>query len=662
MKSIAAALTTAQRLADGKPSATAALADNAALHTVALSSAVPSGANTMAATCGAFYMRIRQTAGGSDKLDIQKITDPTVAAQWTTWTNLVPNNVINPRGIAIFWTGVWCVICWQDSGGDIKFKRSGDGVSWSATAVAYLNTGVTKILSGCSNGATGSGIALTYGSQLYWGQYNHTTDTWTAVSSAGLTISTATPDVAVFFDTGNSRYTFALATAGFKTWTTFALVLVTRTAGVWDSGRVFISQSSTSFTGLSFAQAQVNSLWWLSFYKITLWNVTAYTDHQLSASNDGLYWSDPIPSGVNGNERTMDILSAASGWSNAYISTERLPYRIDPATYWSATVKQYNFAAAIAGSQAAGGGDEARPELFITLDNRAGTLTAPKLFTALTLSRGYTRAGVTSRQSAGVWYVAAYRYTQGDELLELDCFDARGLLATWTATFAHSFRTDTVAVLVERLCALAGIHTVTFDSFAAWSDVITAFSHPAGENTLYSLRSLAERVPFEYIVKEDGSLYFYVPTASPASVYTYGPGASEHRFWPGEFGLAQSINYLQVIGSPPRSRVTFAQDTQSLKDTGRRRTLLINDRRITTDANGTELSDAYIVVVKESKRTGRFTAPPSMSIEAGDVVDFNDSLWADTNGPWRVERIAESYNLKAGQHPFFQTITLRGTA
>jgi hypothetical protein len=297
----------------------------------------------------------------------------------------------------------------------------------------------------------------------------------------------------------------------------------------------------------------------------------------------------------------------------------------------------------------------------VVLDNRAGTLTAPRLFSELTLSRGLLDNGISYTQSAGRWYVAGFRYVQNDALLELECFDARGLLATWFAAEAASFRLDSVATLVERICALAGVHSVSFDGFAAWGDVISAFTHPVGENALYSLRSLAERVPFEYIVKEDGSLYFYVPTAGPASVYTYGSGTNEHAFWPGEFGAAPAINYLQVVGSPPRNRVTVAKDAASLDDTGRRRSLVVNDRRITTDANGTELSDALLVVVEESKRAGSFTSPPAFGLEPGDVIDFNNGLYADTAGPWRVERIEESFN-DGARRPFVQRVSLRGTA
>ena len=171
---------------------------------------------------------------------------------------------------------------------------------------------------------------------------------------------------------------------------------------------------------------------------------------------------------------------------------------------------------------------------------------------------------------------------------------------------------------------------------------------------------------FEYIVKEDGSLYFYVPSAAPASGYTFGGGAAEHPLWPAEsggegFGGAPAVNYLQVIGSPPRSRVSLAKNAGRLDDTGRRRSLIVNDRRITTDADGAELASALLAAAAESQRAGQFTSPPAFNLEPGDVINFNNGLYAATAGPWRIERIVESFN-ESPRRPFYRHITLRGTA
>ena len=130
----------------------------------------------------------------------------------------------------MFWTGAYCVVCWQDlASGDVKFKRSTDGSAWSATATAYATTGNTKVLSGCSGGSGGAAWRWRMPAKLYWGQYNPAANTWAAVSSAGAAITTTAPDVAVFADTAHSRHIFAIATAGFKSWTTFALAVFTRT-------------------------------------------------------------------------------------------------------------------------------------------------------------------------------------------------------------------------------------------------------------------------------------------------------------------------------------------------------------------------------------------------------------------------------------------------
>ena len=89
------------------------------------------------------------------------------------------------------------------------------------------------------------------------------------------------------------------------------------------------AQSGTSYSGPSFSQGKINSRWWLSFYRNTLWNVVSSLNHVAASSDDGLFWSDPLPTALPGNERTLDILPAAGSWSSAYYSTERAAYRLD---------------------------------------------------------------------------------------------------------------------------------------------------------------------------------------------------------------------------------------------------------------------------------------------------------------------------------------------
>jgi hypothetical protein len=703
VKTINATLLANQKLPNGRPYATAALADNNRLHPTATQADTYTGGKTIGVECGTFYVRIRYKGSGLNTLEYQRIGNPATGSQWTAWSALVASGVFAAGTVGLFWTGTYAVVVWQDQPtGDIKYKRSADGAAWSGAGVARAALVSQANSAGVSGASPNCGIMTGYASQVYWSKYTDASDTWTAAESAGANFSTAAPEIAAFKDTINNRYVTAVGVQGYAGWAFYAIILYTRAVGsaTWSTGQVLFSSTTASFAALNFSQRQVNGYWWLSFYRTRLWNVGAVSTFLISASNDGLFFDDPLPTAVQGGEFSLTILPAPSGgtWANAYWSTERQIYRLDTYTYWSAAVVAYHFITGRSGHQE-GGGVNAKggvsPTIPTTastivalLDNRSGALTTPRLYSVFTLTRGLVVNGVQYGQSAGAWFVTGFRYLTADGLLEITAIDNRGLLGSWFADTAYTYRGNTVKFLVERICALAGVHSVTFDATASWTDTVTAYTHAIGENAIFSLRSLATRVPFEYVPQEDGSLHFYVPTASPASVYTFGSGATpgEHTAWlsaspkslgiaaptiagapawafdrPPWFGAGESVTYLLDIGSPPRNRVAEAIDQAALNVLGRRRSLVINDRRLKTDATTTAAANAIMVDAQERKRAGIYAAPPSFALEPGDVVTLNSGGYAQTAGPWRVEQFEEHFN-QGGVQPFHQLITVRGTA
>ena len=699
LKTINATLTASQKTPTGRGYATASLADNGRLHPTQTVTSTFTGGKTIGAECGTFYVRLRYKTAGSGTLEFQKITDPTVAGQWTTWTSLVATNVFSDNSVGIFWTGTYVVAVWLDTAStDVKYKRSSDGLAWSATGTVRAALVLDCANAGVSAGSTSSGVMQGYNTALWWLAYNDSTNAWAAAENSGAVFTTQTPFTAALRDVANSRYVVYVSVTGYVTWAIYAVVAYTRATGsaTWSTGQIVFSGNGLAgtFQGLNVSQSKIGGYWWLSFYRFRLWNTLAISNFYITASNDGLFFDDPLPTDVGGNQLVLSILPAPSGgtWANAYWSTEAAIWRLDSYSYFTgATVVAHHLLTAHSGHQEGGGANGrggASPtqpstigQITALIDNRAVNLATPKLFSVFTLTRGLVVNGVSYGQSAGTWYVTAFRFVSSDQILEIVATDASGLLSSWFADTAYTYRGATVKFLVERICALAGVHTVTFDATASWTNTVPSFTHPVGENAVSSLKSLGQRVPFEYVPQEDGSLYFYVPAASPATVYTYGVNGTDHAAWlsgapavgsgstalgpiqaPPWFGQLESVTYLQDIGSPPRNRVVEGIDQTQLYITGRRRSLVINDRRITTDAANVAAAAALLVAAEERKRAGLFEAPPSFSLEPGDVVAISGgSAYAAANGPWRVEHIEEFFN-KSGRVAFAQRITVRGTA
>src|SRR5262249_53536164 len=159
--------------------------------------------------------------------------------------------------------------------------------------------------------------------------------------------------------------------------------------------------------GLNFAQRQIGGYWWLSFYRFRLWNVGAVSNFLVCASNDGLFYDDPLPTPVAGNEAVLTLLPPPSGgaWSSAYMGLESGVWRLDTYTYWSsAPVAAYRLVSGRGGHQEGGGPNgrggaspnqaEQPSRLSVLLDNRQGQLSTPRLFSVLTLTRGLVVDGV----------------------------------------------------------------------------------------------------------------------------------------------------------------------------------------------------------------------------------------------------------------------------
>jgi hypothetical protein len=652
MKTIHATLAAMQKAPSAAAIARASLADSGRLHPERLFSGAYTGGSTIGVSCGTFYVRFRYRAGGFNDLQVQKISDPSAESQWQAWSSFV-SGVLSGE-TAVFWTGTYAVVVWQDSAtAQLRYSRSADGVSWSSPAVAYT-PGAVAAMAGVSGGSARSGIVLGYNGQVYWGAYNPDADAWSTASAAGISASSVA-SVAGFHDSANARHVFLFTAAGFVAWGRFCLVVITRSdAGSWSSGLVLFNSDPLGINRLSASQAQIGGRWWLSLHRLKNWGST---EHTILSSAGGIAWEDSLFTDITA-EPLLCFFPPLAGSNVTYLATERYVYRSSPQAYWSnVPVVRYEFATGAAAWRVSGG---RHPHMLATVE-QTGALALPEPGSVLTLERGYHISGSDFYVPAGTYYVAGFRYNSQDRLLHIRAFDALGALTSWVADTAFTWRAQSVETIARQLCGLAGVQPVTFDASPMWDHTIASFTHPAGETGRLTLHGLAERVPFEYTVRQDGTLHFYVPAASPPAGYTFGYGAGEHQYWPGEFGSEATPTYATVVGSPPRTSVGEAARQAAMYAAGRRLTERIHDPRVQSGAHAAELAAARLVLHAERARAGSFSAPPCFSLEVGDVVAFSGPRYEATAGPWRVEAFAEYFNVDTPRR-FVQHITLRGTA
>lgn len=693
MKSINATLLAAQKTGAGQAIARASLADNGKMHFAAGTSMPPGGDVCDAVNTGSEFIRIRYVAATA-ALHVQRITNPATAAQWTTWTNLDIANVYS--AIAIFWTGTYAVIVWQNSATKvIHYKRSSDGgVTWSATATAYAALATFCSMAGVSGGAARSGIMLTYSQQLYWGAYDPAADTWTAVNSAAITMTSVSPSVAAAWDADNSRHIIAFAPNGYVTWASAPVILLIRsTAGAWRSDRVYYGgiTGAADQANLTLSQGKINGYWYLAFTRVKGWGTENYW---LTCSDDGLAFQDLIALDLAGLAKFV-VLGALTGSTTYYAANEAKRFSSTPNDYWTnQPLRTYQI--------------QHQPSRPASLYAEINSLQVPAdLYTILTLERGYNIAGTDYYVSAGTFYIIASEVILADKILCMYTVDAIGLLDSWIPDQTFRFDNENLKTIIELICALAGVHAVSFDAHAIWTDVVALFtvnpppilpgnqspSHIAptlplyrqgpspppslppvpqldiatafldispGQTGLAVIRSLQQRAPFEMVPQADGSIYFFIPAAAPASTYTYGQSSGNHVHWPGAFGLLHTPDYEVVFGQPAETIADEASNFSAQASAGRRTTRIANERRITTVADATQLAAARLLLDKENIYRATFNAPPNFGLEPMDVITITSDIasWASSY-LWRVTGFTEQYN-SPGPRKFYQSLTLRG--
>lgn len=650
MKTIDAALTTAQKDGAGAAIALASLADAGRLHLTQFT-VTPQSGKIVALNTTTEIVRAQATA--ANKLQVQRITDPNTAANWGSWTELEASGVLSTIPPALFYDGTYLVVSWVATGVDpkpIKWRRSSDGgLNWSASQTIVTADTPTHIAGVTDSAGVRDGLlySQTTPLQISFITYAGSTDTWGAANSNTIG-ATSIQDLDGAWDSANSRYLVPICANAYASWAGISVVMLTLSSGgTWGGGRIiFPAAGDGQYNKVTLSQGKTNSLWWMTFLR----ELNPNAGHMaLACSDDGDYWELNIAFAEAAYLDKEHMIGTLAGY--AWVAGAHA-HRSATQSFWSsrqATHYQMDLRGEVG-------------RVTCTIDNTDGTITAaePTRQSVLTLNRGLTVAGVAYPVSAGRFYVINHHFIMDDELVIVEAVDAIGLLNLWRADQTWRWDGERLDVLAQLVCALAGVHTVTFDAATVWADTIAVFSINIGTSGLAALRSLSSRANFDVIVQEDGSIKCFVATAAPASQYTYGRTSGLHKYWPGVFGRGFSPDYIAVYGNDDDD-VAEAIDYTAERDAGFRRPRAINDRRVIGGTDADELADARLVLAKEYKKVGKFQSPPNFALEPGDIVTISEG-WANTNGPWRCTGFMEEMNPHKRERTFYQEVELRGTA
>ncbi|MBV9121240.1 MAG: hypothetical protein JOZ39_11075, partial [Chloroflexi bacterium] len=466
--------------------------------------------------------------GGSGNADlaVQRITDPTQASQWSTWTTLVAAGCeasqpvalsSNPGGIVRLFYGDGL-----SAGATIKlFESSNSGASWTGPSTLYAGASSFLYLASAGNDDLLACRAISLG---VWDVqfFKRTGGVWSAPVSWSLGTLSSMYGIAAAWNGAN--YFFALSgwfSAGIgleafefdgaATWTNLNFIAPVDGSNLGFQYRLPGLLLADGLFRLTFVEHDDGSI-----------DGTVYDRFRLTRSLDFSHWSSPIPA----SPETLTSATGASfvkAFGSYYATTPSVTFSwplytsTDPArnSDVSAQVLRFQRHEALL-----------RPgQCQVTLSNQDGLLTsAPGLVRngTLRLNEGYvTGAGteLVNVATAAILHWTFHRAAGEHELVIVAEDRGSGLDLECPALLAYQNRT--VLWLAIEIAARAAIFQVFWPATPAMSQTVAAFSIPPGQTWRSALHRLIDAFGIEYVIRADGSLALHDPSEGPASSWTW---------------------------------------------------------------------------------------------------------------------------------------------
>jgi len=624
-RSIHADLLTDQKKTAYKPSLQAIFQDNNLPHPdeqLAYPMTGYSGTPTASVATPTEIVRAHRVSGVG--IQVQVITDPTVSSQWTTgWTTVAAGDLNYP---ALFWTGSHIVLFYQDTTTkDLMYRRSDDhGATWPGGTVSAATYFLNNRHIGCSAGATRSGVFTADGVAIRFWRYTQATEAWAL--EASYNHSGTVKSIGAVNPASNQHYKLAVIIEDYASWTDSALLLQSYNGDTpaFAAPKVYAGLQGGTGASPAYYYTNVNlelvdSNYWLSFYLATDTDegaLFADGDQLLAFSDDGVYFT----AGVKLDQKNIaDRIQPLVWGDDTYLASDTVMLKSSPpadVTLATGDILSYDIT------------DKAGPAtLEMTLDNRDGSLDTfhtNRLGCDLAFERGTVISGTARRCARETFIVDRITRAQDGNSIEIHAYNYFRLLTLWHADLSYYYAGDTVQVLVQRIAALAGIHAVSFDASAFWTNVITVFSITPGQSAADALGSLAEQFQFVTRISSGHTLACLALSATPSADYTFGKGSGEHpTFFPQDEADRRmpNITHAQVIGTGAAAEKIA---TELQRESGRQFTHRITRTYITSAADAGAAATAIMTKVTSGVERSTLVCMPAFHLQPFDVVSSDD--------------------------------------
>jgi hypothetical protein len=629
-------------------------------------------------------VRVRVTRGGfgfTSTFQVQRVTDPTQAAQWSSWTTL-------PGSAGLIFQDGSCAV--SNSSGTLRaFAQRGTGGNtlwaWTSTDNGVTWSGPVSVLTP-PGGALIKGIASAGNNDVFFlydvaggeamGCSFYSGGSWSALSTWSLPAIASGAGVAAVFAT--SLYTLIYSDGS-----TLASCTFNPSGSVWSAGPVIAPASSSAIGRVSPRVSLTSGLFTLACIEYDTGSLTGsvYSYPRLRQSSDLQHWSEgrnlhDFPSSYGVIALNWPAPPAGSAGARAYI--------ISPMTVYSAPLFQTSnpaqyldvSSAVLSYTRQEQPGKPARLEVLldnarghynglVTPVNATGNYQPIGLNASLVLSEGY-RTG-SPPLTPGVVKVGTYHLTQiqfvrapGVNHLRLVALDLSRNLDL-VARYQHSYTGATLGYLITETAARAGLFSVVLPTTSQISQVVPAFVHQAGASYRRALDELCSTYGLVYFVDQDETLQVRELSVADPSVWIYQPEIEMVSFGGGDL----RANHVIVSGRPPAGSSSSALTTAESFDDGQMRLVGLErvlhhvDPKLSTISQCAQKASFLMAQEARSQAAHSVTVPLNPALQLFDGLTLIDSVAPAGSGQsslCRVLTLHAHYDARHGLNELQMTL------
>ena len=627
-------------------------------------------------------IRIHLTRGANglqQSLQWQRITDPTSATQWQSWTTFGGGsaNMFQDSGCALMNTGtVLRAFAQQGSGGNAlwSWQSSDGGQTWSATPTTVLSLPGSALIKGIASAGNNDCFLLydVYGGEAmgatFWSGSWSPLQTWTLPTisgSSGLSVTWQNNSYTIVYSDGYSL----------KACTTNS------SATSWTALPDIATTTSTAITRFAPYLASIDGLYNLVCIESDngLLTGSVYIYPRIRQSADLLHWSSGyILQDMPGVFGTCFVKCISPGSSRSrYIMASMQKVEFDNDFQSSDSSRHIDLSTSILAYQRSE--EIGRPgKITLNLDNSHSSLTAfvavygtnyqpIGLNTTLVLSEGYDTG--TPPHTPEVVSVAKYRIRQivferspetNQIRIEAEDFSAR---LDEVNRYQVSYMNQPLGWMISEICARAGLFSPALPSTAQMSTSIANFILHAGQKYRQALDELCRVGWLEYFLDQNETLQFRELSSSDPVAWSYAPeivtltlGNADPR-----------ANHVIVTGKPPGvglfGSITNgeAYDLTHMHATGVERLLIDTDPKLTTSSLCANKAAFMLQQEQRDQVAHSVTVPVNPALQLLDAITLTDQPSGIGTGKSATARIYHSeIHFQPAQGQYDMKLSLEG--